>query len=74
MRGGWREAFFKLLENDDREGRCASRAGVTPEYVSRLKAKEPAFRQEIERRIAIYWSKQAAVALHAQGRERAALR
>jgi hypothetical protein len=74
MRGGWRERFFQLLENDDREGHCASRAGVTPEYVSRLKAKDPAFRAEIARRIAIYWSKETAAALQGQRREQAAFR
>ncbi len=69
MRGGWRETFFELLENDDREGKCAERAGVTPEYVCRLKKADPAFADEIQRRVDKCRSTRRAAALKSQRRE-----
>lgn len=63
MRRVWRPTFFALLELDPREGHAASRAGVTPEYVSRLKARDPEFRAEIERRLAVFSSTSSAVAV-----------
>lgn len=69
MRGGWREIFFELLEQDDREGLCAQRAGVTPQHVCRLKRADPSFADEIERRVAKCRSSRRAVALRGQRRE-----
>lgn len=64
-----RELFFELLENDHRQGRCAERAGVSPEYVCRLKKADPAFADEIERRLAKCRSTRRATALQSQRRE-----
>ena len=69
MRGGWRERFFELLENDERETKCAELAGVSREYVSRLKKADPAFASEIENRIAKCRSTKRNVALRTQRRE-----
>lgn len=67
--GPWRELFLELLENDDHQGRCAARAGVTPEWICRLKKLDPAFADEIERRIAKCRSTRRAVALQSQRRQ-----
>jgi hypothetical protein len=64
-----RELFFELLENDPRQGKCAERAGVSPEYVCRLKKLDPAFAGEIDRRVAMCRSRRRAVALHSQRRD-----
>lgn len=64
-----RELFFELLEHDDREGRAAQRAGVTPEYVCRLKKLDPAFADEIARRSEKCRSTRRAAALSSQRRE-----
>lgn len=69
MKRGWRELFFELLENEPLQGKCAERAGVTPEYVCRLKKLDPAFADEIERRLAKFRSTRRASALRSQRRE-----
>lgn len=69
MRGGWRERFLALLEHDDRETICAQRAGVSRQYVSRLKRTDPEFAREIENRIAKCRSTLLGTALRTQRRE-----
>lgn len=66
---GWRDLFLELLENDDRQGKCAERAGVTPQHICRLKRIDPAFADEIERRLAKFRSSRRARALSSQRRE-----
>lgn len=68
-----RELFLDLLENDDREGKCAELAGVTPQYICRLKKLDPEFADEIERRKAMHRSTRRARALHVQRRQLSAL-
>jgi hypothetical protein len=64
-----RELFLELLEKDDHQARCAARAGVSPEYVCRLKKRDPAFAEEIERCLARCRSTRRSAALHSQRRE-----
>ena len=68
-RGRWRDLFLELLENDDNQGRCAARAGVSPEWICRLKKLDPDFADEIERRIAKCRSTRHAAVLRSQRRE-----
>lgn len=67
-----RELFFELLEEDDREGRCAERVGVTPQYICQLKRTDPTFADEIERRVAKFRSSRRAAVLRSHRREIAA--
>lgn len=64
-----RELFFELLEKDDREGKCAELAGVTPQHICRLKRIDPAFADEVERRLAKFRSTRRASTLKNQHRE-----
>lgn len=66
---GWRDLFLELLENDDRQGKCAELAGVTPQHISRLKRIDPSFADEIDRRLEKYRSTRRALALKSQRRE-----